>query len=176
MTGRFVAGVIVMSAFVAGAAMYYLQVYAFYDPVLPASAQAEMRLTTVAGVVEPIMTDGFDGIDSDSSPIRFRACFTTPQSMAMLTETYKTYPAATPLTAPGWFDCFDAAAIGAALEQGEAVAFLGEENITYGIDRVVAVFGDGRAYAWNQINACGAVVFNGNPAPDGCPPVPERAE
>ncbi len=156
--------------------MYYLQVYAYYAPVLPASAQAEMRLTTLAGVVEPILSDGFDGIDSDSSPIRFRACFTTPQSIAMLTETYKTYPAATPLTAPGWFDCFDAAAIGAALEQGQAVAFMGEENITFGIDRVVAIFDDGRAYAWHQINACGAVVFNGNPAPADCPPVPESGE
>ncbi len=175
MTGRFVAGVIVMTALVAGAAMYWLQVYAFYTPVLPISAQAEMRLTTIEGVVEPILSDGFDGIDSDSSPIRFRACFTTPQSIAMLTETYQTYPAATPLTAPGWFDCFDAAAIGAALEQGKAVAFMGEENITYGIDRVVAIYGDGRAYAWNQINACGVVVFNGNPAPDGCPPAPEGA-
>lgn len=163
-------------AILAGAAVYWLQVYAFYAPVEPASADAEMRLTTIEGVVEPILSEGFDGIDSDSSPIRFRACFTTPQSMAMLTETYQTYPAATPLTAPAWFDCFDAAAIGAALEQGTAVAFMGEENITYGIDRVVAIFGDGRAYAWNQINACGAVVFNGNPVPEGCPPVPERGE
>jgi hypothetical protein len=175
MTGRFVIGAIMVIALAAGAAMYYLQVYAFYDPVEPASAGAEMRLTTIAGVVEPILSDGFEGIDSQSSPIRFRACFTTPQSVAMLTETYKTYAAPVPLTAPAWFDCFDAKAIGAALEQGEAIAFLGEENITYGIDRVVAVFGDGRAYAWHQINACGRVVFNGEPAPAGCPPVPERA-
>jgi hypothetical protein len=175
-TGKIAIGAIIMSAILAGAAMYYLQVYAFYNPVLPTSAQAEMRLTTLAGVVEPILTDTFDGIDSDSSPIRFRACFTTPQSIAMLTETYKTYPAATPLTAPGWFDCFDANAIGEAIEQGRAIAFLGEENIHYGIDRVVAVFDDGRAYAWNQINACGAVVFNGEPAPAGCPPVPAQGE
>jgi hypothetical protein len=163
-------------AILAGAAMYYLQVYAFYEPVTPASAAAEMRLTTLAGVVEPILTDSFEGIDSDSSPIRFRACFTTPQSIAMLTETYQTHPAAVPLTAPGWFDCFDARAIGAALETGEAIAFMGEENIIYGIDRVVAVFGDGRAYAWQQINACGRVVFNGEPAPAGCPPAPLRGE
>lgn len=156
--------------------MYWLQVYAFYAPVEPASAQGEMRLTTLEGVVEPILSAGFDGIDSDSSPIRFRACFTTPQSMAMLTETYQTYPQAVPLTAPGWFDCFDAAAIGDALEQGEAIAFMGQENITYGVDRVVAVYGDGRAFAWNQINACGAVVFNGGAAPVDCPPAPEGGE
>jgi Family of unknown function (DUF6446) len=165
-----------ITAILAGLAMYYLQVYAFYDPVQPASAEAEMRLTTLDGVVEPILADNFAGIDSDSSPIRFRACFTTPQNIAMLTETYKSYPAAVPLTAPGWFDCFDAATIGDALEQGKAVAFLGEENISYGIDRVVAVFGDGRAFAWNQINACGDVVFSGAPAPAGCPPAPLPGE
>lgn len=162
-----------MTALAAGIAMYWLQVYAYYDRVQPASAAAEMRLTTLAGSVEPIITDGFEGIDGSSSPIRFRACFTTPHSLAMLTETYQTAPDAVPLTAPGWFDCFDAAAIGAALEQGQAVAFLGEKNITYGIDRVIAVFDDGRAFAWNQINACGAVVFRGEPAPEGCPPPPE---
>ncbi len=165
-----------ITALAAGIAMYWLQVYAYYSPVEPASAAAEVRLTTLAGNVEPILADSFQGIDSDSSPIRFRACFTTPHSLAMLTETYQTAPEAVPLTAPGWFDCFDAAAIGAALEGGQAVAFMGEANITYGIDRMVAVFDDGRAFAWNQINACGAVVFKGEAAPEGCPPLPEATE
>ena len=69
-----------------------------------------------------------------------------------MTETYAVYDAPTPLTAPGWFDCFDAEAIGTALEAGEAFAFLGQKNIHDGVDRVVAVFPDGRAYAWNQLN------------------------
>ncbi|MEO0692827.1 MAG: DUF6446 family protein, partial [Pseudomonadota bacterium] len=29
---------------------------------------------------------------------------------------------------------------------------------------------------WHQINACGEEVFDGNPPPDGCPPVPEGTE
>ena len=169
MIGKIFVGAIVISALMAGAAIYYLQVYAFYDKVPASSPAAEIRLTTVEGVAEPLLIEGFEGIDADSSPIRFRACFRTPQSMAMMTETYQTYDGATPLVAPGWFNCFDAEAIGEALEQGRAVAYLGEENIQYGIDRVVAVMDDGRAYAWNQINACGAVVFNGEPAPEGCP-------
>jgi len=77
-----------------------------------------------------------------------------------------------PLEAPGWFDCYDARDIGAALETGEAVAFLGESNVVYGIDRVVAVFRDGRARSWHQINACGEEVFDGRPPPEGCPPPP----
>ena len=94
----------------------------------------------------------------------------------MLSETYVAYDEAVPLIAPNWFDCFDAKQLGSDLEKGIALAFLGEENITYGIDRIVAVYDDGRAYAWHQINDCGAVVFDGRPAPDGCPEPPERTE
>jgi hypothetical protein len=73
-------------------------------------------------------------------------------SQAMLTETYVAYPKAEPLNAPSWFSCFDAAAIGAALEKGEALAFLSQSDILPQVDRVVAVFPDGRAYAWHQLN------------------------
>jgi hypothetical protein len=58
-----------------------------------------------------------------------------------------------PLNAPAAFPCFDAAAIGAALESGEALAFLSEPEIHPGVDRVVAVFADGRAFAWHQLRA-----------------------
>jgi hypothetical protein len=70
----------------------------------------------------------------------------------MLTETYRMYERAEPLVAPRGFDCFDAEAIGRALETGEALAFLSEPDIHLGVDRVVAVFGDGRAFAWQQLN------------------------
>ena len=159
---------IVMSALIAGAALYYLQVYAYYTEVDAADAQVELT-SVVTGEAEPIIYDSFSAIDSDSSPIRYRACFTTVLSQAMLTETYVIVDEAEPRVAPDWFDCFDASQIGADLETGEALAFLGTENIHYGIDRIVAVYPDGRAYAWHQINACGAVVFDGNPAPEGCP-------
>jgi hypothetical protein len=62
------------------------------------------------------------------------------------------YPEATPLIAPDWFDCFDAPAIGAALEAGEAQAILSQPEVRPGADRVIAVFPDGRAYAWHQWN------------------------
>ena len=73
-------------------------------------------------------------------------------SLAMMTETYEPYEAAEPLVAPSWFECFNAMAIGEALESGEALAFLGAKNIEHGVDRVVAVFGDGRGYVWHQVN------------------------
>lgn len=158
-----------------GIGIYYTQVYAYYERVSDTAPDAQVMLTSVvSGAPEEVIADGFEGIDAESSPIRFRACFTTPMSLAMLSETYVIHDDPVPLIAPGWFDCFDAKTIGAALESGEALGFLGQANITYGVDRVVAVFPDGRGYAWNQLNHCGEVVFDGKPAPEGCPPAPEN--
>lgn len=173
MTGKLLAIVIVMSALFAGGAMYYLQVYHFYEEVEAAGA-GDVRLTSLAtGEAEPILYEDFRGIDAESSPIRYRACFITPTSLATLTETYVPYEDAVPLEAPGWFDCFDAGAIGAALEDGTALAFLGQKDIRYGIDRVVAIGRDGRGLVWHQINHCGEVVFDGQPAPEDCAEPPE---
>lgn len=152
MTGKFAAGFIVISALVAGVAIYWLQVYAFYDKATFTPGE-EITLTTIeSGQPEPILAENVTGIDSQSSPLRFRACFTTPLTQAMLTETYLTYDGAEPLVAPSWFDCFDAVEIGTALERGEALAFLSQANVHADVDRVVAVFPDGRAFAWTQFN------------------------
>jgi len=154
MNGKIIGGFLVSVALIAGALVYYQQVYAYYQPVLAASQAAEMRLTALAsGQPEPIPAAGFEGIDADSSPLRFRGCFTTPVSLATLTETYQVYDGATPLNGPGWFSCFDAGRIGSDLETGAAVAFLSEHDIHPGVDRVIAVYPDGRAYAWHQLNA-----------------------
>ena len=152
MNGKLIAGGLVVSGLIAGLAMYYFQEYAYYRPVEPASAAAAIRLTGLSGAVEPMLAEGFEGIDSDSSPLRFRGCFSTPMTLAMLSETYMAYEDPTPLIAPNWFSCFDAKRIGADLETGAALAFLSEKNIHPGVDRVVAVYPDGRAYAWQQPN------------------------
>ncbi len=150
--GKIAVGFIVIASLIGGAFLYYTQVYAYYQPVA-FQPGAEIMLTPVEGnVPEPILAENLSGIDGESSPIRFRACFNTPMTLAMLSETYRIYEGAEPLNAPGWFECFDAAAIGAALEKGEAVAFLSEANIHPGVDRVVAVFPDGQAFAWHQLN------------------------
>lgn len=151
--GKVLVVAIVIAAAIAGGFLWYTAERAFYEPVAFQSGQ-EIRLVPLAGdQPEAIVVEGVEGIDAESSPIKFRACFRTPLSLAMLTETYREYPEAEPLVAPSGFDCFDAAAIGKALETGEALAFLSEPNIHPGVDRVVAVFPDGRAYAWNQLNA-----------------------
>ena len=152
MTGKILAGFIVISAILAGVGVWYTQNYAYYTTIAADAPEAVMTLVPLGSdVPEAITADNVQALDSDSSPIRFRACFTTPISLATLTETYQTFDAPTPLNAPGWFDCFDAATIGEALENGEAVAFLSVPLVHPDTDRVIAVFPDGRAYAWQQL-------------------------
>lgn len=148
--GKIVGVFIVLISLGAGIAVYYLQKYAYYHEAA-FTPGTEILLTPIeSGSPEPILAEGITGIDADSSPLRFRACFRTPLSHGMLTETYRAYEGATPLNAPSWFDCFDATEIGAALENGQALAFLSQSNIAPDVDRVVAVFADGRAFAWHQ--------------------------
>jgi hypothetical protein len=149
--GKIVGGFIVLSALLAGGAIYYLQEYAYYQPVV-FTPGAEIALTALNGQPEPIPVADLQGIDATSSPLRFRACFTTTLDQPTLTEGFTVYDKAVPLNAPSWFDCFDAEKIGEALQTGEAIAFLGQAEIAPQIDRVVAVFADGRAYAWHQVN------------------------
>lgn len=151
MNGKIVGGFIVLSTLAAGIALYVLQVYGYYDEVDADALTIEVtNLTT--GQPEPILADNIRAIDATSSPLRFRACFTTPLSDAMMTETFQVYERPEPLTGPGWFDCYDAVEIGEALQQGRAIAYLGQAEIADGVDRVVAVMEDGRAFAWHQLN------------------------
>lgn len=172
--GKFVSIVILLCALVAGGAMYYLQVYHFYAPV-EANGTTDVMLTEQqSGEVKAVSYQSFDAIDAYSSPIRYRACFTTDMTLEELNGKYETYERAEPLVAPGWFSCFDAVEIGAALESGRAAAFLGIRDITYGIDRVVVITEDGKGFVWHQINRCGAVVFDGDPVPADCPEPPSQ--
>lgn len=150
-----------------GAFMYYLQVYAYYDAV--EGDGQNVVVTTPNGPATLEITE-FRGIDSISSPLRYRACFTL---RGALPDAALAPAMAEPRVAPRWFDCFDATQIGADLAVGAAQAYLGVENLQYGIDRVIAIYPDGRGFVWHQINACGEAVFNRNPAPDTCPPPPE---
>jgi hypothetical protein len=166
---------ILLTAAVAGGAMWYLQVYGFYEELGPEEAGA-VTILLADGTAEAIPTTDLRAIERASSPISYRSCFTTTEPLDSLTARAEAAPPADPRNAPGWFDCFDAAAISAALESGEARAFLSARDVQYGIDRIVAILPDGRGFGWHDINACGAVVFDGDPPPEGCPPVPEGTQ
>lgn len=178
---RFWIVAILGTALIGGAVMYYQLVYAGYANLDAAEVGEIQLISLTSGEPEGILVENVQGIDTVQDGVRlsgaisFRACFDTPSSQAMLTETYTIIDNAVPLTAPTWFDCFDARAIGAALEDGDAVAFMSVPNITYGVDRVVAVLPDGRGYAWHQLNTCGEAVFAGDNTPDGCPELPEES-
>jgi len=171
MNGKAVGLGILFCAAVAGGALYYLQVFGFYRDV---SAQtAEIRLTP-AGATEPVSinAENIKAINADSSPIRFRACFDTGETLASLAAEFTPLSGFDPRNAPGWFDCFDAPAIAAALKSGRAQAFLGEKNVAFGVDRIIAITEDGRGYAWHELNDCGEKAYDGTIIGEECPARP----
>ncbi len=177
MSGKLIGIVLILSALIAGVGLYYLQVYGFYREVAPTDGTDVQLVALESESPEPIFYDNFTAIDADSSPIRFRACFTTSQSLATLTETYRLVDEeVTPRNAPGWFDCFDAPGIAAALEADAALAFLGQKNIAYGVDRIVVITDDGRGYIWHELNECGTKAYDGTVVGEACPPRPETAD
>ena len=166
MSGKVIGIVILLSAAIAGGALYYLQVYGFYEAVY----EEDVRLVSLATQEpESIVFEDFQAIDAESSPIRYRACFTTSQSLAFLSETYLLVEDVTPRNAPGWFDCFDAEAIAGELQAGTALSFLGAKNVAYGVDRVVAITQDGRGYVWHELNDCGEKAYDGTVVGEECP-------
>jgi hypothetical protein len=172
MNGKLVGLVLVLSAAIAGGALYYLQVYGFYEPV--AARGDDVQLVALdTDLPEPIIYENFQAIDAESSPIRYRACFTTAASIEQLAETHVTLDNVTPRNAPEWFECFDAAAIAAELKAGTAQAFLSQKNIHYGVDRIVVITTDGRGYTWHELNDCGEKAYDGTVVGEECPPLPQ---
>lgn len=141
MSGRYlmIFAACVLACFAAG--LWYTQMYAFYND-LPETSEI-----TVAERTIPVTK--FTGVDANTSPIKYRAC------MEVDPETFNGLPAAdkpVPLVAPHWFECFDARAIGKALEAGEATAYLAASEEYDGSERFIAVYPDGRAYMWRQLS------------------------
>lgn len=176
MNGKIVASAIVIVAVIFGAAIYYLQVYGFYREVPVTGAQDVQLVTLSDGAPAPVAHADFRAIDADSSPIRYRACFTTPLSIDAARALYVAAPDVLPRNAPGWFGCFDAATIGAEIKAGTATTFLSIKNIAYGVDRVIAITADGRGYAWHTLNECGAKDYDGTVVGETCPPPPSGAK
>ena len=167
MSGKIVGIGLMITALVTAVSLYYLQVHAFYEE--PRSGDPVALTSVATGAPEEIIADNVTSIDATSSPIRYRACFTTPMSQSLLTEAYEIVDGAIPLVAPDWFDCFNATEIGEALEAGTALAFMGQSNFDYGVDRIVAIMEDGRGFVWHQLNDCGRKQYDGTPTGPECP-------
>ncbi len=172
MIGKLAIVAMLLTAVVAGGAIYYLQVYAYYVGV-PATGPNDVQILALASdLPRPLAHSDFRAIDASSSPIRYRACFTTDVTLDEMRQTYVAAPGMDPRNAPDWFDCFDAAAIGAELEAGTAETYLGAKNIAYGVDRIIAITADGRGYVWHELNNCGTKGYDGTLVGEECPPRP----
>ncbi|WP_424978075.1 DUF6446 family protein [Leisingera sp. S232] len=171
--GKLLALILIVSGLAAGGAMYYLQVYGFYDEVALQPGRDVMLVPLDGGAAQPIAYADFQAIDADSSPIRYRACFTTKMTPDALAQVFTLSDKIEPRNAPDWFGCFDAAAIGAKLAEGSAKPFLSVKNISYGVDRIVAVTDEGRGYVWHELNDCGQKAYDGTVVGEECPPRPE---
>jgi hypothetical protein len=130
-------------AFVAvfAAALVYFQFFAFYQ-------RTEAPEALFVGD-DRVPVGAWEGIDATTSPLKLRACFET--EVAALAEA-EPVTDATPLTPPFWFRCFDARALTQDLEAGRAEAFAVARDQPDGFDTMLAVYPDGRAYLWRQLN------------------------
>ena len=149
-TGKILVSMLVLSAVLSGLAVYYTQVYGFYAPLDEAAGAAEIHAIADDMQPIPLAVTEFRGIDADSSPLRYRSCFHITDMAAL--EGARPFEGATPLVGPRWFSCFSARGLTGDLESGAAVAYLGQSEIHPDVDRVIAVYPDGRAFAWHQFN------------------------
>ncbi len=122
--------------------LYYFQVFAFYKRVDNISS---LRIND-----RNIDIQDYRGIDSSSSGLKLRGCFLAdPTDFEGLPRLKK----ATPLSAPFWFECFDHEELQLAINEGRLHTFMAEENEKDGIDRIAAIFPDGRGFQWRQLNS-----------------------
>lgn len=141
MKGRIVAFFLVAFPLAFGAALYYSQYYAYYEKV------SDVTSITVEGRLVPV--SDYEGIDARSSNLKMRGCFTVdPADFAGVTVAID----AVPLTPPNWFTCYDVGALTADINAGVATAYLARKNDRDGLDLIVAVYPDGRAFQWRQLN------------------------
>ena len=63
---------------------------------------------------------------------------------------------------------------GAELEAGTAQAFIGQKNVDFGVDRIVAITQDGRGYVWHDLNHCGEKAYDGTVVGEECPARPKH--
>ncbi len=160
-SGKFVSGGIVAVTAAFGIGVYYAQVYGYYETF----SQGDVSLTSLeSGQPERIPVTTFEAIDADSSPIRYRACFTTTLSTALLTETFTTLDKSEPRNAPDWFECFDANQIGEDLKASLATAYMGQANYEFGIHRLVAISDVCRASVFLQSNVFGDTLSEAPPS------------
>ncbi len=138
--GKFVAFMLVGFPLIFGAILYYFQYYAYYEEVT--------GVTSIMIEGREVQVADYDGIMAESSNLKMRGCFTVDpadfEGVAIAED-------AVPLTPPNWFECYDVETLTHDLEAGEATAYLATPNDREGMNLIVMVYPDGRAFQWRQL-------------------------
>ena len=144
MNGRILMIGMLVFAALFGVALWWFQTRAYYTEVGP---------DHVPGLAGQFAISDWQGIDASSSPLKFRACFRIPEADAQrfVDDNYE-IANATPLVAPDWFPCFDAGRLTEDLASGRAEGYFMGASGHDGVDRYMALYRDGRAYLWHQLN------------------------
>lgn len=120
------------------------------NPGMPLDGTAMTLVPVGGGAAEDIEADDLTVRSANAEPDSLWACFRVINSIPMLTESYEIAEGAVPAAPTIDMPCFDADAIAADLASGAAFAFVGARDIAPGLDRIVAIYDDGRAFAWHQ--------------------------
>ena len=155
MNGRLATALLIVPVVFLGLLLWYLQHFKQYRPIeLDQVSGSLFGADGMGSAIElaDLRTGSFRGIQGDASPLKFRACFEIRTGVERFTGNLDIHEDPIPLIAPSWFDCFDARAIGHDLESGQATAVLIEADIADGVDRVAAIYPDGRTVVWHQLN------------------------
>ena len=141
MSGKVFSVSLIVFCLIFGIVLFYFQLFAYYVRV--------DNLSYIKVNDELIPVQNYQGIDSVSSALKLRGCFTVDPN---LFEKEQIAAMPTPLAAPFWFRCFDHEFLHDQIKKGNSKVYLAKENEYDGIDRLVAVFKNGKAFQWRQLN------------------------
>ena len=141
MSGKIIAGGLVLFSIIFGAVLWYAQFYAYYNEV------DGLEMVTVEN--REIAVQNYMGLDGESSGLKLRGCFTVDVA-DFDGVTLADNPI--PTTPPDWFECFDVVQLTADVDSGAATTYMAAKNGRDGLDRIIAVYPDGRAFMWRQLN------------------------
>ncbi|GHA55128.1 hypothetical protein GCM10008927_21250 [Amylibacter ulvae] len=114
-------------------------------PIPTTPSDVNIALSPIGGTPEDIAISDAMGVAAGDD---FWACFKVDMSFAFLSETYQIVEEVAPT--PTDLSCFNAETVANDVHSGVALAVMGQKNITTGVDRLVAIYEDGRAYSWHQ--------------------------